>query len=279
MNNAFIEVPAINCSFLSSLSKSKRSTLDSSGGLKQLQRRQRSSSPAFASAHELLRAERTIVEPRPSEDEMSGKKFSSSCYWQNLMGITIWLSFFFRGKKWKLNCIISMLSETAWIGCSAKGDASWPSCLLLHVVTAVVFECRYIVPGCGHVVQLAGQWNHFARDPLDALIMDVLDQIKHMCLISRIRCPDNGQIYFYFLQFLENLLKYTGHADRIKRGLPDGAETGFTAAASTLHGPTFLSPQSSPGKCSAKFDYISHCLFYRLSFVSDLILTREVIDE
>jgi hypothetical protein len=21
-----------------------------------------------------------------------------------------------------------------------------------------------IVPGCGHVVQLAGQWNHFARD-------------------------------------------------------------------------------------------------------------------
>jgi hypothetical protein len=142
-----------------------------------------------------------------------------------------------------------------------------------------VFECRYIVPGCGHVVQLAGQWNHFARDPLDALIMDVLDQIKHMCLISRIRCPDNGQIYFYFLQFLENLLKYTGHADRIKRGLPDGAETGFTAAASTLHGPTFLSPQSSPGKCSAKFDYISHCLFYRLSFVSDLILTREVIDE
>jgi hypothetical protein len=99
VNNAFIEVPAINCSFLSSLSKSKRSTLDSSGGLKQLQRRQRSSSPAFASAHELLRAERTIVEPRPSEDEMSGKKFSSSCYWQNLMGITIWLSFFLGGRN------------------------------------------------------------------------------------------------------------------------------------------------------------------------------------
>ncbi|XP_046655848.1 uncharacterized protein LOC124349363 isoform X2 [Daphnia pulicaria] len=63
--------------------QAKRSTLDTSGGLKQLQRRQRSSSPSFASAQEL--PEREIVEPRPSEDEMSGgrngsKIASSLCY-------------------------------------------------------------------------------------------------------------------------------------------------------------------------------------------------------
>jgi hypothetical protein len=84
VKNPFIHVLAINCGFLFSLSKAKGDSfqlhwthhigvldsLDSSGGLKQLQRRQRSSSPSFASAHEL--PEREIVEPRPSEDEMSG---------------------------------------------------------------------------------------------------------------------------------------------------------------------------------------------------------------
>jgi hypothetical protein len=160
-------VPAINCGFLSSLSKAKGDSfqlhwthhigvLDSSGGLEHLQRRQRSSSPSFASAQELLRAERTIVESRPCEDEMSGKKCSSSRPMAEI-NRNYFLTIFFLGRRngskiasslcyQKRRELIALLKVT-------HPDRHVCYCRLLQLSCLSVG----IVPGCGHVVQLARQ--------------------------------------------------------------------------------------------------------------------------
>jgi hypothetical protein len=129
-----------------------------------------------------------------------------------------------------------------------------------------------IFPGCGHVVQLAGQWNHFARDPLDASDPTHARRASGVRgIMARYICISSSFWRTCWSNWTRRPNKKRTARwcrDRIQRELH------------RLHTDPLLSTQSSPGKCSTS----SLTSFLIVSFIGFhlfllFILTREVIDE